>query len=295
MPGGFPYYVQPPSGSDVGFYELTTSREETVNLDTATYGVTEVFKLVSGLHPFIDERNSQYALNSDGIATVTINGTIRGLGRTNDKPTAGFSRSSGGTGFANALSGFNNKVRPLLATDAIGIYTKYLGSGTLATNKAQSFSITETPCLGTISYGVSYTDDPSQNLPSGIAELTSSVQITDPTVLFASHSIPFRAIGNLLQDIFTSSPGTYTIQASCRALNTGDRITNTNRAIEVLEQEMIRLQPNIANYITLRLSSRSFSTDDINRGATATYTWTFTKDIATVPSPTAPVSLGRIS
>ena len=295
LPASFPYYVQPPSGTNVGFYELTTSREETVNIDTATYGVTEVFKLVSGVQPFIDERNSQYTVNTDGIVTVTINGTVKGLGRTNDGAIAGIGRSGGGTGFANALSGFNNRIRPLLPTDALNLYSKYLGSGILATGKTQSFSITETPCLGTVSYSVSYTDDSTQNLPSGIAELSSSVQKTDPTVLFASHAIPFRAIGNLLQDIFTSSPGTYVVQSSCRALNTGDRVVNTNRAIEVLEQEMIRLQPNAADYITLKLTGRSFTVDDITRSANATYTWTYTKDIATIPSPTAPISLGRIS
>lgn len=50
-PSGFPGYVQPDSGSNVRFYEITTSREESVALEDATYSITENFKLVSGLLP----------------------------------------------------------------------------------------------------------------------------------------------------------------------------------------------------------------------------------------------------
>ena len=294
-PQGFPCYVQPVSGSSVRFYEITTSRDETVSVEDGNYAVTENFKLVSGLLPFIDERTSQVAIDEANITTVTLQGTVRGMGRTNDGAPAGSSRSSGGTGFINALSGFNSLVKPEWTSDALTVYDRYGGSGTLVISRPQSVSISEIPCGGTVGYSVVYTDNPTENLPSGIRDLSCSVQRTDPTVPNAIIPVPFNALGPVFQRLCTTREGSYAIQCNVVALNTGDRVVNTNRAIEVAEQEIIRLQPNPADYVQLKLSGRNQTVDDINRSINVTYTWTFSQSIDTVPSDTGPISLGRIS
>jgi hypothetical protein len=294
-PSGFPYYAQPASGSNVRFYEVTTSREESINTEDATYNVTESFKLVSGILPFRDERTSQWQRDADGVVTVSLQGTVRGFGRTNDGPDEGYSRTGGGTGFINALSGFNSLVRPAWTNDALLIYGRYTGSGSLAVTNPQSISITQNPGNASITYSVTYTDDASENLPSGISDMSVTVQRTDPVVANAIIAVPFRALGPVFQRLCTTTEGTYTIQCNVTAINTGSEIVNTNRALEVAEFEMIRLQPNPADYTALRLTNRQQTIDRINRSVQVSFTWTFAQDIATVPSDTAPVSLGRIS
>lgn len=294
-PQGFPNYVQPASGSDVRFYEITTSREETVSVEDGSYSVTENFKLVSGLLPFVDERNAQFQLDADNITTITLQGTVHGMGRTNDGAPAGSSRSSGGTGFTNALSGFNSLVRPEWISDALEVYDRYGGSGVLVITRPQSVSITQTPCAGTVGYSVTYTDNPTENLPSGIADMSCTVQRNDPVVNNAIIGVPFNALGPVFQRLCTTQEGTYAIQCNVTALNTGAEVVNTNRAIEVAEQEMIKLQPNPADYIALKLTGRNQTVDRINRSINVTYTWTFSQSIDTVPSDTGPISLGRVS
>ncbi len=294
-PSGFPCYVQPASGSDSRFYEVTTSREETVNVEDATYAVTENFKLVSGLLPFADERTAQFVIDDSNVTTITLQGTVRGMGRTNDGAPAGPSRSSGGTGFTNALSGFNALVRPDWTSDALAVYDRYGGSGTLVIGRPQATSISQTPCAGTVGYSVTFTDNPTENLPSGIQELSCTVQRNDPVVSNAIIGVPFSALGPIFQRLCTTSEGSFAIQCNVVAINTGDEVINTNRAIEVAEQEIIKLQPVLANYIELKLTGRNQTVDRINRSINVTYTWTFSQSIDTVPSDTGPITLGRVS
>lgn len=294
-PQGFPAYVQPASGSSVRFYEITTSREETVGVENGSYAVTENFKLISGLLPFADERTAQFQLDDANVTTITLQGTVRGMGRTNDGAPAGASRSSGGTGFVNALSGFNALVRPVWTGDALEVYDRYGGSGILVIDRPQSISISQTPCAGTVGYSVTYTDNPTENLPSGIQERSCSVQRTDPVVANAIIGVPFSALGPVFQRLCTTSEGSYGVQCNITATNTGDEVLNTNRAIEVAEQDIIRLQPTPADYIELKLTGRTQTVDRINRSIAVTYTWTFSQPIDTVPSDTGPITLGRIS
>ena len=294
-PEGFPGYVQPGSGSDVRFYEVTTTREESVEVENGSYSVTENFKLVSGLLPFVDERTGQFQLDEARIATITLQGTVRGMGRTNDGAPAGSSRSSGGTGFVNALSGFNSLVRPEWTSDALEVYDRYGGSGVLVIARPTSISITQTPCNGSVGYSVTYTDNPTENLPSGIQDRSCTVQRTDPTVSNAIIGVPFSALGPVFQRLCTTSEGSYGIQCNVTAFNTGDEVLNTNRAIEVAEQEIVKLQPVASDYIALKLTGRNQTVDRINRSINVTYTWTFSQSIDTVPSDTGQITLGRIS
>jgi hypothetical protein len=294
-PLGFPAYAQPASGSFSRFWEITTQREESVNLEDATYTVSEQFKLVSGVLPFRDERTSQWQKDFDGIVTVTLQGTIRGFGRTNDGPDEGHSRTGGGTGFVNALSGFNGLVRPAWTSDANLIYGRYAGSGFLVIARPQSISVTQNPGNASIAYSVTYTDNPTANLPSGIKEMSVTLQRNDPVVQNAIIGVPFRALGPVFQRLCTTTEGTYAIQCNVSALNDGNEVLNTNRAIEVAEFEMIRLQPNPSDFTGLKLTGRNQTVDRINRSINVTWTWTFSQDLATVPGDSAQVTLGRIS
>jgi hypothetical protein len=273
-PQGFPFYVQPGSGTDARFYEVTTSREETINVEDGTYSVT------------IDENN---------VITVNLQGTVRGYGRTNDGAAAGPQRSSGGTGFTNALSGFNSQVRPNWTADAATVYDRYGGSGVLAVGNPQAISIGETPCAAEVTYSVSYTDDPSENLPSGISDMSVSVSRNDPVVQNAIIGTPFSALGPVFQRLCTTTEGSYAITCNVTARNTGDEVVDTNRAIEVCEQEIIKRQPNAADFVQLKLTGRNTTVDRLNRNFQATFTWTFSQGIASVPSDTGNISLGRIS
>lgn len=294
-PSGFPYYVQPGSGVDNTFWELTTSRDESISIEDATYAVTESFKLVSGLLPYIDERTSQFQLDAENVATVTLQGTVRGLGRTNDGGRNIIGQQRDGTGFLNALSGFNNNLRPVWGSDANIVYSRFGGSGTLAVNNPQSISIGQNICNGTITYSVTYTDDPSENLPSGIEEMSFTVQRNDPVVRNAIIAVPFNALGPVFQRLCSTSEGTYTIQGTVRATSISDEVVETNRAIEVAETEVIRLQPNPPDFIKLRLTGRNQTVDRINRSVTVSITYTFSQSISTVPGDESPIALWRVS
>jgi len=294
-PSGFPCYTEPVSGLNTRFYEVATSREETVSLENATYSVSETFKLMSGVLPFVDERTSQFQIDANNVVTISLQGTIRGFGRTNDGTQEGSSRSSGGTGFLNAVSGFNTLVRPNWINDALVVYDRYGGSGSLALDNPQSTSVTQTPCQGTIGYSITFTDDPGENLPSGIQDLSCTVQRNDPVVANAIIGVPFNALGPIFQRLCTTKEGTYTVQCNVTAKSTGNELLDTNRAIEVAEQQIIQLQPNPADFTVLKLTGRNQTINRINRNISASFTWTFAQDIATVPSDTGPISLGRIS
>jgi len=293
-PSGFPIYAHPPSGSNVGFHEISTSRSETVNLADGTYAVTEDFKLVSGLQPYVEQRTGQVQIDEENVTTVTLQGTVQGLGRTNEADPEAAGRTSGGIGFIHALSGFNNAVRPNFHSDAIVVYDRFGGSGTLVVTP-QSLSITQNQCAGTIAYNVTFTDDPAENLPSGIQESTCSVQVGHPVRETALQNTPFRSLGPIFQRICTTTQGTYQVQCNVTATNTGDRITDTNRAIEYAESEMTRLSPNPSDYSDIYISARSQTTDDNNRTVSASITWSFSQDLATIPGDTAPVGLTRVS
>ncbi len=294
-PSGFPCYVQPASGSNVRFYEVTTQREESINREDATYSITENFRLVSGILPFVDERTSSLQIDDQSITTINLQGTVRGFGRTNDGAQEGHGRAGGGMGFLNAQSGFNSLVRPNWVNDALLVYDRFGGSGSLAINNPQAINISQTPCQGSVGYSVTFTDDPSELLPSGIQELSCTIARTDPVVQNAIIGVPFSAIGPVFQRLCTTNEGTYAIACNVIAKNTGVDIVDINRAIKVAEIDIIKRQPNLSDFIQLKLTGRNTTTDRINRSISVTFTWTFSMDIATVPSDTGPVTLGRIS
>lgn len=285
-----PAFCSPPSGfgSNYRIYELTRSRSESFSTSDGTYEVSEVFILVSGILPYTHSRTFDWNRNKDGIVDITINGTIQGAGRT-DGTTSQYNA------FYFAQSGYLNTVYPALGTDASGIYSSYGGSGTLNVNNPTTRNVTENRYLGTVSYSITYTDNPADNLPSGIAEQSLTIRRDDPITLIASHIIPQRRLGNILQNIGTPTEGRITITARIKAINTGDNIADTNTALSYAQDLINQNRPNPNDFITLRLESVSVEPDKLNLSVDASVVYIFTIDLAQVPQPDSDITFNPVT
>lgn len=288
--GTLPAFCSPPSGFSTNYriYELTRSRAESFSTSDGTYEVTEVFILISGTLPYTNNRTFDWSKDKDGVVTITINGTLQGAGRTDGTATQY-------TAFYLAQSGYLNSIYPALPSDASGIYTSYGGSGTLNVNNPTARNITENRFLGTVSYSITYSDNPADNLPSGIAEQSLTIRRDDPITLFASHIIPQRRLGNILQNIGTPTEGRITISARIKATTTGDNIADTNTAISYAQDLINQNRPNPNDFITLRLESVSIEPDKLNLSVDATVTYVFTIDLAQVPQPDSDITFNPVT
>ena len=297
-----PYFVQPnasglfnlvhPSLVGANILEVSVQRSEVADVLNGTYSATEIFSMVSGAPFYFSQRTSSFQESDRGIATVTLGGTVQGLGRTLSP-----NQPDGGLGFARAVSGFINNVKPQLPLDASGVYTRYkvgsYGSG-LAVINPTSYSINENKCRGTVEFSITYTDDPVASLSSGIVSTTSSVSTVEGLRLYASHAIPFRRLGNILQDIKTTTEGTISLQCQATAKNTGNGINDTNRAILFVQNEINRLKSlyaNPANFISLRISNFNQQFSQIDLTSSATLEFIFTTDLANVPDINSNISM----
>jgi len=302
LPLQIPYFVEPnasglfgvvhPSVNGGSVYEFSVQRSEVADIVNGTYSATEVFSIVSGSAFYFTQRNESFQEDSQGIATVTLGGTVQGLGR-----TLSALQPDGGLGFARAVSGFINRVKPQLRWDASGVYARYkegsAGSG-LAIYNPTAYSVTQNKCKGTVDFSITYTDDPTANLPSGIVSSSSSVNTTEGIQLYASHAIPFRRLGNIIQDIRTTTEGSISIQCQANAKNTGNATADTNRAIQYVQDEINRLKAvhaNSANFVTLRISNLNQQFSDVELTSSATIDFAFTVDLANVPNVNSNVSL----
>ena len=283
--GVLPAFISPPSGNaDFRLFELTRSRNESFDNEAGSYEVTEVYVLTSGTLPYTHSRTYEFNRAKDGIITVSLQGTVQGLGRTDGNNVAY-------NGFYQAQSGFIGSVQPLFISDASGLYLSYGGSGILAVNNPQSKSITENRFLGTVVYSISYTDDPGEILPSGIAEQSLTIRRVDPVELIVSHTIPQRRLGNILQRIGTPTPGTITITATVKAISTGNPTADTNTAIAYAQTLINQNRPNEADFITLRLTDVSQEPDKLKLTVNASVTYEFTSDLISVQSPNTDILL----
>jgi len=274
-------------------FEVSVQREETADVAGGSYSASEVFTIVSGVPFFFDQRSDQFQEDVNGIATVTIAGTVQGLGRTIGD---GFGET-GGLGFNRACSGWVNQVRPQLPADASGVYLKYkqtVGSG-LFVNNPTSLQITQNKCRGTIAFSITYTDDPSADLPSGIVSRTCSIQRNNGIRQNAVHAIPFRRLGPIVQDIKTTTEGSVSINCQVQAKNTGDPDSDNTRALQFAQGEMNRLRKihaNSVNFVTLYVTAGPNKTiDDRALTLTANITYGFTVDLASVQAADSDIIL----
>jgi hypothetical protein len=307
LPLDIPCFAQPNASGGFGIthpanpaggpiFEYSVQREEVADIANGTYAVTEVFQIVSGVPFFFTAKNQQYQEDQNGIVTITIQGTVQGLGRSLD-PSFG---AEGGPGFSRAYDGFINEVKPALPSEASGVYEKYkplIQPSGLNVDNPISFSVTENRCAGNISFSITYSDNPANDLPSGIASKTCSISRTNGIRLLASHPIPFRRLGNLLQDIKTTTPGDVSIQCQATAKNTGNKDQDLNRAINFVQDELNRLRKihaNSVDFVTLEVGGLTEQIDDTGLTSTATLNYTFTVDLASVADPDADIILRTV-
>jgi|SRR6185436_3109867 len=306
LPIDIPYFAQPnfsglfgmthpsnPAGGPV--FEVSVQREEVADIANGSYSVTEQFTIVSGVPFYFTSKTESFEEDQNGIAQVTIAGTVQGLGRTLTPLDA-----EGGVGYFRAASGFANYVRPQLPWTASGIYGRFkIGSGGaggsgLALNNPTAFSISQNKCHGSIDFSITYTDNPAAYLPSGIASRTCNVNVVEGTRIQASHAIPFRRLGSIIQDIKTTTDGSISIQCQAIAKNTGNTNNDTNLAIQFVQSELNRLKAiyaNPANYITIRIVGLNQQNNDIDRSCNATLELAFTVDLATVQTLGSTITL----
>lgn len=289
LPYYLPQYTEPTAsgGGTTQIFEVGVNRTEQIDSLGGNYSVTENFIIASGLQNYVHTQNGTFEEDENGIATITLQGSVKGAGRTNYNP-------DGGVGFTNARDGFVDDILPNLPSNASGVYNRYKTNASnhyLYTNNKLSFSISENRYAGTIQYTVRYNDDPSENLPSGILEASSSVQRTDGIRLYASHPIPFRRLGNILQDIKTTTEGQIVITVNAKAENTGDTTVDTNRAIGYVQDEINRLKPNSVDFETLRMGGVQQNYSDKELTANASVTYIFTVDLSTVTSADSDIVL----
>lgn len=294
IPPFLPCFAEPNAsgGQTVTIEPISVRRSESIDIGGGSYEASEVFVVASGTDvTYFDQKTATYEEDEKSTVKITINGSVQGLGRAN-------LNSDFGPGFERALSAFNNTVRPGLPLYASGVYLRYksnpTGSGLNVTNP-ETLSITENRYTGKIDYSISYNDDPADNLPSGIVERSNSVNKTFALRLFSSHAIPYRGLGNIVQDIDTTTEGTITITCGATAENTGNATADTNRAIQYIEGELNRLRPSVADFIDLRISTLQQTHSDVDLTAQANLTYTFVVDRAEAPSASGPISLTPIS
>lgn len=284
-PGGFPRHVEE---SQTPLYEISTNRTESVGIEEGTYSATENFKIGSGVHPFNHFRTVNAETDRNGITTVSLQGTIQGFGRTNIGP-------SGNIGLNNAVSGWLNQVKPFLYADAVKFYDDLEISGTLS-SRVLALSQAQSEFAGNINYSAQFSDAPADNLPSGIAERSVTVNRQDPIEIIARHPIPFRALSTILQPMGTPNDGRISISAQARAVNTGDEETDTNLAIAQVESDInaVRPDPTSSEFLTLELESTPTLNYDVkNLSANAQVTYIFTLDLAAVNSASGNVVFPR--
>jgi len=287
VPTGFPYYVDLTDQNDT-WQEISTKRTETANVTGGSYSITENFKIGSGVYPWSHQRRMSFDVDHSDIVTIDINGTVQGFGRTNIGP-------SGNIGFDNAVSGWINHVKPGLHADAAKFYSD-LGYVNGLNSDAVSHSVAQIEFAGRVEYGAQFTDNPAGSLPSGISERKVTYNRQDPIEVIAWHAIPFRALGDIKQEMGTPTRGMISISANARAKYTGNIETDVNRAIALVESDInaVRPDPNTAEFTTLELSGPPvLNYDPVTLSASASVNYTFTLDIAGVNSSSGDLTFSR--
>lgn len=285
-----------PAGGPI--FEISVQREEVADVANGSYSITENFVIVSGVPFYFTQRSFGFSEDQNGVANVTVQGTVQGLGRTLTQNIG-----EGGVGFQRAISGFLNQVKPQVPFDASGVYIRYkpialtsLGSGLNVTNPT-SVSITENRCRGAIDFSYTFTDDPQSFLPSGIVSLQSSFNRSEAIRIFASHPIPFRRLGPIIQDMKTNQEGTIVLSASVKAKNNTTPALDTNRAIQATQDELNRLRGqhvNPSDFVSLRISSQEQTHSEKDLTCNASVTYLYATDLSNSPVATASIVLRSI-
>jgi hypothetical protein len=235
-------------------------RTESVDPQGGIYSVAETFVLSSGTS--VHTSDGSFDIDEQGVVTINVNGNIRGLGR-------------GDVAYTRARSKWTS-VQPQLPGVASGIYSDLGGTATLFTSNYKTLSVTRNSFAGTIDYSVSYSDSPSENLPSGVLEFTLNYSDSKATRVYASFPIPERALGNVIQDVATSTEGAISINGT--AVGKPDFSFNSLKTF--VESKVNARRPNSANFETLRMSQHNVTEDEDNNRIQFTFGWTYTVELS---------------
>lgn len=269
---GSPFFAQVSGVSFDAYEELRTEQHD---LQQGSFGISEKFVLSSG--NFIHTQTAQFGSDNNGVITISLNGNVRGLGR-----------KGLNVGYKRAVNAFKSKVRPKFQIVASGIYADFDGGAILFTSNPTSQSITRNQFAGTIDYSVSFTDSPSENLPSGILDFSISVQEQDAIRLFASFPIMDRNLGPVIQDVGTSNEGNFTVQGNV----VGKPGFPFADLLAFVEDQVNLRRPEPLDFQTLRPGSKQVTRDELNRTINFNISWIFTKELSQVfGDASAPVVL----
>lgn len=255
-PVSHPAFVQV-SGSYSGY---ESRRSEDVDPTAGSFAISEEFTLSA--NAFVHTQTSAFN-QSNGVTTVSLDGDIRGLGRTTDA-------------LANALSGWNNTVKGNLVSDASGVYSTLGGPATLFTSNPVSESISQNEQAGTVSYSREYSDSVEVNLPSGIDSFDITAQDNQPVEVSSSFGIFGRSLGNIVQTMDTPTEGTFTISGSAKAEQ-----SYSFASLQTYSETRINaLRPLSGNYTTLRLESQDVTRDEAANEIQFSLVWKYTKPLS---------------
>ena len=237
--------------------DYASFRSESVNIVDHEYEIQETFVLSP--YKYTHDNSATFSVDDVGVITVEIEGTIQGLGR-------------GVAAINNARYGWT-QIEPTVIETASGVYLRYGGTDELPVSPG-SQSIAEDEENGTVNYSFSY-EEVDQVLPSGITDFTMTKDISEPTTLYASHTIVNKADGPVVQDLGTTSEGTVTINGTATRksdLPLSDLKTYISDRISAVAPSSYST--------TYRITEETYNIDETSKTIEFTVTWTFTAPIA---------------
>jgi len=256
QPSSHPAFAQA-SGSYSGY---EGRRSENVDIAAGSYSVSETFTLSQSA--YVHTQTSSMS-TSQGVSSVKLDGTIKGLGRST-------------TAYANALSGWNNTVEASLSGTASSLYTELGGSDTLYVSNPTSESLSKNASAGTLTYSREYTDSATENLPSGVDSFSIDISDEQPTALTSSVSIFGRTLGNVVQTIGTPTEGTFSISGNAK----GEQGYAMASLVSYAESRIDSIRPLAGNYTTLRLESQNVNKNTDTNELQFNLVWKYTKNLS---------------
>ncbi len=170
-------------------------RVENIDITGGKYSITETWTLVNSMTGYLEDYTvSVRQNNTDGLTSVTVDGTITGYD-TRDETTGELITSR----YENA-----NAALAAISGDIFDRATDYSGFATLNPD-ALSTSATRNPLSGIITYSREYNDRP--NTATTYGGLSMVINVTDkfPSQVIARHICVERTEGPVLQDIGTQT------------------------------------------------------------------------------------------
>ena len=257
----------------VGSGSTYNEAARSVNIDfiNKVYGINQKFTRSSGVY---DHRyTAQLSEDKEGVVAVNLNGRVRGFGRKHNA-------------YTYAESGWLNNVKNALPNEASGVYVGLGYSGLLNTTNNTSLSITRNVDAGSIEYSVTYDDDPSNNLPSGISEISIEKSTTPGLRQFVLFPIPRSLLGPTVQDIGTTNEWSISIQGTVVGTNDSDLGNVKTYATTRVNS----LRPLSQDYLTLYLSSKQQTENEDDKRFGFSLGWTATRSLSSSPSPSGEIS-----